>query len=272
MIYPAGHFSHGFVSGLLEHITTSKMSSKTDGIKHHCVTFFHGSVVTYYAIVDFHMAQANYNLYQSDHPITKMFLCGVLHFFTTWNQVFHQLYFLLSLVQDLLTYSTNRDHLQFCSWFDSIKYKYFVPILMPATFMTMVNYWTIHLIAPHLMLAELLQFYAPWLNHAVHTFITPIILGEFFITTHGIPSWRKGFKYSTILMACYAGWVYPFGFLLGQWPYPFLEVMNATHHILFFPSMFIHGYFWYIVFRYAEKQLYGEYASTSAATNGKKKD
>ncbi|XP_065340098.1 androgen-dependent TFPI-regulating protein-like [Cloeon dipterum] len=219
------------------------MTNKTTVIKHHCVTCFHGFVVAFYAIVDFYMAQANYNLYQSDLPITKMFLGGAFHFFTTWNQTLHQFYFLLSLVQDLLTFSTNRNHVKFCLWFDSIRNKYFIPVIMPATFMTTVNYWTVHLMAPHLMLAELLKIYGPWLNHAVHTVIAPIIIGEFFLTTHGVPSWGKGFKYTTILMASYGAWVYPFGFILGQWPYPFLEEMNATHHILFFHSMFIEAYF-----------------------------
>ncbi|XP_065339467.1 androgen-dependent TFPI-regulating protein-like [Cloeon dipterum] len=246
------------------------MINRADSIKHHCVTFFHGSVVTYYVIVDFHMSQANYQLYQSNHPITKMFLSGNTQFFTTWNQALHQLFFLLSFLQDILSYSNNENYVKFCSWFDEFKCKIFIPVLMPATFMTMINYWAIHFMAPHLMLADLQIFYPPWLNHAVHTFITPIILGEFFITTHNIPTWKIGFKYATILMASYAGWIYPLGFFLNQWPYPFLEVLTITRHILFCPLMFIHGYFWYIVSRCAGNYIYGDYSGINVESSKKK--
>ncbi|XP_059469941.1 androgen-dependent TFPI-regulating protein-like [Neocloeon triangulifer] len=262
MIEPAAHSTYGFLSGVF--VEQRKMSFKGEGLKHHCLTFFHGSVVTYYALVDFHMALANYEIYQTDHPVTKMWLGGATQFYTTWNQVFHQLYFVLSLIQDILTYSTNNEHIKFCSWFDSIKYKFFIPIMLPSTFMTTINFWSIYWIAPHLMLADLIEFIPPWLNHAVHTFVTPIIIAEFIITSHGIPSWWKGFKYVTILMAAYAGWIYPLGYFLGQWPYPFLEVFNLTQHIFFCPTMFIHGYFWYIIFRYAEQHLYGEYSTRNS--------
>jgi len=72
--------------------------------------------------------------------------------------------------------------------------------------MTMINFWGIYWIAPHLMLADLIDLLPPWLNHAVHTFVTPIILAELLLTPHGTPSCFKGFVNVTILMAAYAGW------------------------------------------------------------------
>jgi hypothetical protein len=72
--------------------------------------------------------------------------------------------------------------------------------------MTMINFWTIFWIAPHLMLADLVEQFPVWLNHAMHSFITPIILAEMLITPHGTPALRKGYFYVTVLMAAYAGW------------------------------------------------------------------
>lgn len=48
-------------------------------------------------------------------------------------QVFHQIYFVLSLVQDIQTYSTKKEHVEFCLWFDDFKQKVFVPVMLPST-------------------------------------------------------------------------------------------------------------------------------------------
>jgi hypothetical protein len=68
-------------------MTMTSSSPKADGLKLHCLTAFHGSVVAYYAIVDFHMLLASIKMLQIGHPITQMFLGGSLQFYTTWNQV-----------------------------------------------------------------------------------------------------------------------------------------------------------------------------------------
>jgi len=52
-------------------------------------------------------------------------------------QVFHQIYFTLSLVQDILTYSTKKEHVEFCAWFDDFKQKVFVPVMLPSTFVSL---------------------------------------------------------------------------------------------------------------------------------------
>lgn len=73
--------------------------------------------------------------------------------------------------------------------------------------MTTINFWSIYSTAPHLILAyDLLELMPPWLNHAMHTFITPIILTELLITPHGNKSFKDGFVYVSIMMTAYAGW------------------------------------------------------------------
>ncbi|KAF4519365.1 hypothetical protein B566_EDAN011371 [Ephemera danica] len=206
---------------------------------------FHAAIVLYYVFVNYKMFTCSRRLKDSNHPITRMFLKGVTQFFTDWTQVIHQTYFVASLIQDILVL-TGR-HPKVCQTLATCRQRLFGPVLLPATCLTVTNFWACYAVAPHLMLGDLVALYPRIMNHAMHTFIAPIAYAELLVTRHHVVPRSQGLVSATIFMSGYASWMYLISYLTDLWPYRFLVVMSVPQHFIFIPCMHLHGYFWFFV-------------------------
>uniref|UniRef100_A0AAR2IMZ9 Androgen-dependent TFPI-regulating protein n=1 Tax=Pygocentrus nattereri TaxID=42514 RepID=A0AAR2IMZ9_PYGNA len=81
-------------------------------------------------------------------------------------------------------------------------------------------------------------FFLPWANHAMHTLVLPILLGEVMLEQHIYPKTRNGLAalsvaYGLFFFSHRVIWVY---MSVGIWVYPLLGLFSTTGLIVFFVS------------------------------------
>uniref|UniRef100_A0A669DJ66 Androgen dependent TFPI regulating protein n=1 Tax=Oreochromis niloticus TaxID=8128 RepID=A0A669DJ66_ORENI len=80
-------------------------------------------------------------------------------------------------------------------------------------------------------------FFPPWMNHAMHTFVLPILLGEVLVQPHAYPQTKPKpffpllFFFYTMNIFCRIIWVY---MSVGIWVYPLLGRFSAPGLVGFF--------------------------------------
>uniref|UniRef100_A0A3P9BXG7 Androgen-dependent TFPI-regulating protein n=1 Tax=Maylandia zebra TaxID=106582 RepID=A0A3P9BXG7_9CICH len=76
-------------------------------------------------------------------------------------------------------------------------------------------------------------FFPPWMNHAMHTFVLPILLGEVLMQPHVYPQTKHALTALGIVGLAYLSiiWVY---MSVGIWVYPLLGRFSAAGLVGFF--------------------------------------
>ncbi|KAJ3610819.1 hypothetical protein NHX12_022910 [Muraenolepis orangiensis] len=69
-------------------------------------------------------------------------------------------------------------------------------------------------------------FFPPWMNHAMHTFVFPILLGEFLVQPHTYPKTLHGLAVLGVVGLSYLSWVIWVYLSVGVWVYPLLGLFS----------------------------------------------
>ncbi|XP_072532905.1 androgen-dependent TFPI-regulating protein isoform X2 [Salminus brasiliensis] len=84
--------------------------------------------------------------------------------------------------------------------------------------------------------ASLDNFFPPWANHAMHTLVLPVLLGEVILEPHIYPKTRNGLAALGVAGLFYSGWVIWVYVSVGIWVYPLLGRFSTVGLMAFFIS------------------------------------
>ncbi|XP_054877745.1 androgen-dependent TFPI-regulating protein isoform X2 [Poeciliopsis prolifica] len=82
--------------------------------------------------------------------------------------------------------------------------------------------------------ATLDDFFPPWSNHAMHTLVLPVLLGEVLVQPHAYPQMRHALAALSVAAVAYLAWVVWVYQMVGFWVYPFLGRFSAAGLLAFF--------------------------------------
>uniref|UniRef100_A0A668SCL9 Androgen-dependent TFPI-regulating protein n=1 Tax=Oreochromis aureus TaxID=47969 RepID=A0A668SCL9_OREAU len=77
-------------------------------------------------------------------------------------------------------------------------------------------------------------FFPPWMNHAMHTFVLPILLGEVLVQPHAYPQTKRALTALGIVGLAYLSWIIWVYMSVGIWVYPLLGRFSAPGLVGFF--------------------------------------
>lgn len=189
-------------------------------------------------------------------------------FFTFWTLVLQTIYFIVSLLNDLIGTNvvTRKPPL-----IRQIKDVLFSITLCTALYVVLV-FWIFYTFAKSAIFPEAAEKAFPvWLNHLMHTLILPIILIELLVTNRNYPSKKTGFSVALILTAIYAGYIHIVNFKYGIWPYPFMYVVSMTTTMFYFVGSALLGMGFYLLGEKLDIMVSQKTSTRLAHMNGSKK-
>uniref|UniRef100_A0A8C5ARX5 Androgen-dependent TFPI-regulating protein n=1 Tax=Gadus morhua TaxID=8049 RepID=A0A8C5ARX5_GADMO len=84
--------------------------------------------------------------------------------------------------------------------------------------------------------ASIDAFFPPWMNHSMHTFVFPILLGEFLVQPHVYPKTKHGLVALGVVGLSYLSWVIWVYLSVGIWVYPLLGLFSHGGLLCLFVS------------------------------------
>ncbi|XP_041922253.1 androgen-dependent TFPI-regulating protein [Alosa pseudoharengus] len=105
----------------------------------------------------------------------------------------------------------------------------------PVGMFVVVLFWSIFAYDRQLVYpASLDNFFPPWINHAMHTFVFPILFGEILLQPHAYPKTKTGMTALGVVGLAYLSWVIWVYLSVGIWVYPLLSLLSPAGLIGFF--------------------------------------
>uniref|UniRef100_A0AAY4DZ11 Androgen dependent TFPI regulating protein n=1 Tax=Denticeps clupeoides TaxID=299321 RepID=A0AAY4DZ11_9TELE len=105
----------------------------------------------------------------------------------------------------------------------------------PMGMLVVLFFWSIFAYDRQLVYPEAMDtFFPPWMNHAMHTLVLPILLGEVLLQPHVYPKTRNGIALLGIAGMAYFTWVMWVYLNVGMWVYPLLGLFSNSGLIGFF--------------------------------------
>ncbi|XP_073438567.1 androgen-dependent TFPI-regulating protein-like isoform X1 [Dendrobates tinctorius] len=164
---------------------------------------------------------------------------GRWKYLTFLNQVLQTTFFGVCLLCDLLQLClSNRNRL--CSVLTRVKDCIFAALAFPVGVFVFASFWSIYAYDRELVYPKELDSIIPqWLNHAMHTFILPLMLIELVTCSHQYPSKKSGLAVLVSFGIVYLSWVYWVHYAADIWVYPILAKLDAVGMLVFFTSSFL---------------------------------
>ncbi|XP_063047688.1 androgen-dependent TFPI-regulating protein isoform X2 [Engraulis encrasicolus] len=107
--------------------------------------------------------------------------------------------------------------------------------VFPVGMFVVVMFWSIFAYDRQLVYpASLDAFFPPWMNHAMHTIVFPILLGEMLLQPHSYPKIKTGMTALGVVGLAYLSWVIWVYLSVGIWVYPLLNYFSQAGLIAFF--------------------------------------
>ncbi|KAJ8014346.1 hypothetical protein DPEC_G00039280 [Dallia pectoralis] len=129
----------------------------------------------------------------------------------------------MAVVNDLQTVKTQATGLN--KWKDLV----FSVLAFPVGMFVVLLFWIIFAYDRQLVYPETLDAFFPhWMNHAMHTIVMPILLGEILLAPHVYPKTRTGLAAVGIIGLAYMGWVMFIYLAVGLWVYPLLGLLSSS--------------------------------------------
>uniref|UniRef100_A0AAY5KNM0 Androgen dependent TFPI regulating protein n=2 Tax=Esox lucius TaxID=8010 RepID=A0AAY5KNM0_ESOLU len=158
---------------------------------------------------------------------------GPWKYLTFLNLLLQMVFFGMAVVNDLQTEKTPATGLN--KWKDFV----FSVLAFPVGMFVVLLFWIIFAYDRQLVYPESLDSFFPlWMNHAMHTIVMPILLGEILLEPHVYPKTRIGLAALGIIGLAYLGWVMFIYLAVGLWVYPLLGLLSTSGMLgLFFFNM-----------------------------------
>ncbi|XP_071854390.1 androgen-induced gene 1 protein-like isoform X3 [Apostichopus japonicus] len=179
-------------------------------------------------------------------------------------EILQLVYFFWSCITDMVSASAphssaGRATVAFRDWF-------LAAIVFPIGSLVVITFWAIYGMNRELIFpAALDEFFPAWLNHALHTFVLPLLLIDMLLVKHKYPSRISGILGAVGFALCYLVWILYLGFAKDIWVYPFLKVLEGPYFILFFAVMTVVLIIFYIIGEKLSSVLGGSEKKVSTA-------
>ncbi|XP_062319977.1 androgen-dependent TFPI-regulating protein [Osmerus eperlanus] len=150
---------------------------------------------------------------------------GPWKYLTFLNLILQMVFFGLATISDLQPgkKSAARNGLTRC------KDLLFSVFAFPVGMFVVLVFWVIFAYDRQLVYpASLDAFFPPWMNHAMHSFVLPILLGEILVQPHTYPKTKNGLAALGIVGVAYLSWVIWVYLSVGIWVYPLLGLFSTT--------------------------------------------
>ncbi|XP_071854393.1 androgen-induced gene 1 protein-like isoform X5 [Apostichopus japonicus] len=224
-------------------------------------TIFHFGLVWYYFYTYYHYTITFEPSLRQFRPDTYG---GLWKFLTFWGLILQLVYFFWSCITDMVSASAphssaGRATVAFRDWF-------LAAIVFPIGSLVVITFWAIYGMNRELIFpAALDEFFPAWLNHALHTFVLPLLLIDMLLVKHKYPSRISGILGAVGFALCYLVWILYLGFAKDIWVYPFLKVLEGPYFILFFAVMTVVLIIFYIIGEKLSSVLGGSEKKVSTA-------
>uniref|UniRef100_H3D6E0 Androgen dependent TFPI regulating protein n=1 Tax=Tetraodon nigroviridis TaxID=99883 RepID=H3D6E0_TETNG len=152
---------------------------------------------------------------------------GPWKYLTFLNLLLQMFFFGLAAVNDLQPHPESA--LNRCKDF------LFSVFVFPVGMFVVLLFWTIFAYDRELVYpATIDAFFPPWINHAMHTFVFPVLFGEILMQPHTYPRTKHALVALTVVGVCYLSWIIWVFLSTGIWVYPLLGLFSTSGLVGFF--------------------------------------
>ncbi|XP_071769415.1 androgen-dependent TFPI-regulating protein [Centroberyx gerrardi] len=154
---------------------------------------------------------------------------GPWKYLTFLNLLLQMVFFGLAAVNDLQPGKKSETVLNRC------KDLLFSVFAFPVGMFVVLLFWMIFAYDRELVYpATIDAFFPPWINHSMHSFVLPILLGEVLVQPHVYPKTKHGLAALGVVGLAYLGWVIWVYVSVGIWVYPLLGLLSNAGLVGFF--------------------------------------
>ncbi|XP_056147430.1 androgen-dependent TFPI-regulating protein [Lampris incognitus] len=154
---------------------------------------------------------------------------GPWKYLTFLNLLLQMVYFGAAALNDLQLGKKSGNTLGSCT--DLL----FAVFAFPVGMFVVLLFWVIFAYDRELVYpATIDAFFPPWINHAMHSFVLPILLGEILIQPHVYPKAKHGLGALGVVGLAYLSWVVWVYLSVGIWVYPLLGLFSTAGLVGFF--------------------------------------
>ncbi|XP_037638162.1 androgen-dependent TFPI-regulating protein [Sebastes umbrosus] len=154
---------------------------------------------------------------------------GPWKYLTFLNLLLQMLFFGLAALNDLQAGKKSESTLSRC------KDLLFSVFAFPVGMFVVLLFWTIFAYDRELVYpATIDTFFPPWINHAMHTFVLPVLLGEVLVQPHIYPQTKHAMAALGGVGIAYLSWIIWVYLSVGIWVYPLLQHFSTAGLACFF--------------------------------------
>ncbi|XP_072246402.1 androgen-dependent TFPI-regulating protein [Leuresthes tenuis] len=154
---------------------------------------------------------------------------GPWKYLTFLNLLLQMTFFGLAAVSDL------QPEKQTASTLNRCKDLLFSVFAFPVGMFVVVLFWTIFAYDRELVYpASIDTFFPPWINHAMHTLVLPVLLGEVLVQPHTYPRTKNALAALGVVGLAYLSWILWVYLSVGVWVYPLLGLFSTPGLFGFF--------------------------------------
>ncbi|XP_068424497.1 androgen-dependent TFPI-regulating protein [Clinocottus analis] len=154
---------------------------------------------------------------------------GPWKYLTFLNLLLQMSFFGLATLNDLQAVNKQESTLNRC------KDLYFSVFGFPVGMFVVLLFWSIFAYDRELVYpATIDTFFPPWINHAMHTFVLPILLGEVLVQPHIYPQTKYALAALGVVGLAYMFWIVWVYLSVGIWVYPLLGYFSTAGVVGFF--------------------------------------
>ncbi|XP_054456745.1 androgen-dependent TFPI-regulating protein [Anoplopoma fimbria] len=154
---------------------------------------------------------------------------GPWKYLTFLNLLLQMSFFGLATLNDLHAGEKSESTLNRCKDF------LFSVFAFPVGMFVVLLFWTIFAYDRELVYpATIDTFFPPWINHAMHTFVLPILLGEVLVQPHIFPQTKYALAALGGVGSAYLFWIVWVYLSVGIWVYPLLAHFSTAGLVGFF--------------------------------------
>ncbi|KAF1375972.1 hypothetical protein PFLUV_G00225740 [Perca fluviatilis] len=186
---------------------------------------YHIAAFSWYAFVVKSLAAKN----EEKLPPGIFVYGGPWKYLTFLNLLLQMSFFGLAALNDLQPAKKSESTLNRC------KDLLFSVFAFPVGMFVVLLFWTIFAYDRELVYpATIDTFFPPWINHAMHTFVLPILLGEVLVQPHIYPQTKHALAALGGVGLAYLSWIIWVYLSVGIWVYPLLGHFSTAGLMGFF--------------------------------------
>ncbi|KAL1262596.1 hypothetical protein QQF64_005335 [Cirrhinus molitorella] len=195
--------------------------------------FYHIVAFSWYVFV----MQSVYAQRNSDIPPGIFAYGGPWKYLTFLNLFLQLVFFGLASANDLQSVGKGSKMSLFCLYKDLL----FSVLAFPVGMFVVLLFWLIFAYDRQLVYpASMDSLFPSWMNHAMHTVVLPVLLGEILVEPHIYPKTKYGLAALGTVSLAYFGWVVWVYLTVGIWVYPVLGLFsNSGLAVFFFNNMLV---------------------------------